>query len=179
MLLCFGKAYKIPTVALRYFNIYGPRQSLNNPYTGVAAIFLSRLLNNGSPVIFEDGLQSRDFIHVRDIARANLLALESPDAGQTLFNVGTGRPTTVLDVARTLSAQLGVDLAPTIANKFRAGDIRHCYGDPSRIEQALGWKAEVPLDEGYRDLIAWSRAQKPTDTFAASLTELESRKLVG
>lgn len=178
MLLIFGKAYRIPVVALRYFNIYGPRQSLNNPYTGVAAIFLSRLLNGTAPLIFEDGGQSRDFIHVRDIARANVLALESSSEDQHVYNVGTGHPTTVRDVAEVLAAGLQVKLEPVIANKFRAGDIRHCYADASKIEQELGFRCELTREQGFRDLIEWSRAQSATDLVEKATQELTQRRLV-
>lgn len=178
LLLMLGKAYQIPVVALRYFVIYGPRQSLNNPYTGVASIFLARMLNGHAPLVFEDGLQSRDFIHVRDIARANLLALESSDESQRVFNVGTGVATSVRDVAQLLAKGLGVDIAPEVTYKFRAGDIRHCLSDSSAIAAGLGFKAEVTREAGFRELIDWSRAQKPVDSFAASLDELRARKLV-
>ena len=178
MLLVFGRAYKIPVVALRYFNIYGPRQSLNNPYTGVAAIFLSRLLNGNAPLVFEDGLQSRDFIYVRDIARANVLSLKADVDDQRVYNVGTGRPTTILDVGKTLAKRLGLTIEPKINDQYRAGDIRHCYGDTAKIEKELGFKAEVSKEKGFDDLIAWCKQQKPTDTFDASLSELTSRSLV-
>lgn len=178
MLLVFGRAYGLPVVALRYFNIYGPRQSLSNPYTGVAAIFLARLMNGQQPVIFEDGLQSRDFIHVRDIARANCLALEAPYLDQRVYNVGTGRPTTVLDVARTLNGLLGTDIEPVIVNRFRAGDIRHCYSNSTKIAGDLGFQSAISPQEGYADLLAWSRGEKPEDSLDWSLKELEEHKLV-
>jgi dTDP-L-rhamnose 4-epimerase len=178
MLVCFGKAYRIPVVALRYFNIYGPRQSLNNPYTGVAAIFLSRLMNRAAPLVFEDGKQSRDFIHVRDIARANVAALESPQAGQHVYNVGTGQPTTVLDVARLLNQGMGLDLGAQVASQFRAGDIRHCYSDASKIERELDFRVETSREAGFRDLIEWSRAQTATDLVEKATRELRERRLV-
>jgi dTDP-L-rhamnose 4-epimerase len=178
MLLVFGRAYRLPVVALRYFNIYGPRQSLSNPYTGVASIFLARLMKGQPPLIFEDGLQSRDFIHVRDIARANCLALEAPYIDQRVYNVGTGKPTTVLDVARTLNELLGTGIEPVIANRFRAGDIRHCYSDPARIAKDLGFEATISPEVGYADLLEWSQAEKPDDAFDWSLKELEEHSLV-
>jgi dTDP-L-rhamnose 4-epimerase len=178
LMILFGKTYKVPVVALRYFNVYGPRQSLSNPYTGVAAIFSGRLMNNQAPLAFEDGLQSRDFVHVRDVARANLLALEWSDPGQHVFNVGTGQATTVLDVARILAHGLGVDLQAQIAGRYRAGDIRHCIADASAIGAALGFRAEITREQGFADLIAWSRGEAPSDTFNASLSELEARRLV-
>jgi dTDP-L-rhamnose 4-epimerase len=177
MLLIIGKAYGIPVTALRYFNIYGPRQSLNNPYTGVAAIFLSRLQNESSPHVFEDGRQSRDFINVRDVALANVLALEAADA-QRVYNVGTGKPITVLEVAGLLQRGLQSKAKPTLANSYRAGDIRHCFADCSRIERDLGFRPQVPIETGFQELIAWSRAQRSTDNFATSLEELKVRRLV-
>ncbi len=134
MCLLIGKTYSIPTVALRYFNVYGSRQSLSNPYTGVAAIFLSRIKNNNSPLIFEDGLQSRDFIHVSDIVNANILAMKNSNMNYNTFNVGTGKPTTVLDVVKILTKTLGSNIKPEIVNKYRKGDIRHCYADISKIK---------------------------------------------
>jgi dTDP-L-rhamnose 4-epimerase len=178
MAVVFGRAYGLPVVALRYFNVYGPRQSLNNPYTGVAAIFLSRLMNGHSPVVFEDGGQSRDFISVRDIARANVLSLESTGTGQAIYNVGTGRNTSVLGVAEILRAGLGLSTAIDVTRTYRGGDIRHCHADASRLGQALGWKAQVRVEDGFQELIEWSRGQHPVDTFDRSLQELRSRGLV-
>jgi dTDP-L-rhamnose 4-epimerase len=172
-----GRAYDLPTVALRYFNVYGPRQSLSNPYTGVAAIFSSRLLNGNPPLIFEDGRQSRDFIHVSDIVRANLLAMTRDEANFGVFNVGTGRPKTVLDVAHALADGLGVDLAPEIVGQYRAGDIRHCYADISRIQQALGFQPRVAFAQGMADLIDWVREQEGVDRVDEARAELEARGL--
>ena len=178
LLLMLSRAYRIPVVALRYFVIYGPRQALNNPYTGVASIFSARLLNGSPPMVFEDGLQSRDFIHVKDIARANLLALESSDEAPRVYNIGTGRATSILEVAQLLADGLGVSIAPEITYKFRAGDIRHCLANVDSAASELGFRAEVPREQGFRELVEWSRAQKPVDTFANSLDELAARKLV-
>ena len=154
MFLSVGVAYKIPTVALRYFNVYGPRQALSNPYTGVCAIFGSRVLNGNAPIIFEDGLQSRDFVHVTDVAEANLLALESDAANYEVFNIGTGRPTSVLDIANILIERVGKveGLEPQVVEKFRAGDIRHCYADITKIRTKLGFEPKVPFEEGIDDL---------------------------
>jgi len=177
MCLAIGRAYDIPVVALRYFNTYGPRQALSNPYTGVAAIFSSRLLNSNPPLVFEDGLQSRDFIHVSDIVRANLLAMERDEANFGVFNVGTGRPTTVLDVAHALADGLGVDIEPEIVGKFRAGDIRHCYADITRIRQTLGFQPQVRFEDGMADLIEWVREQEGVDRVEQARAELERRGL--
>ena len=136
MCLAVGRTYGIPTVALRYFNVYGSRQALSNPYTGVAAIFSGRLLNGKPPVIFEDGLQSRDFVHVSDIVQANLLVMEQDAADYGVFNVGSGRAVTILDVAEALIDHLGCDVEPEIVQQFRAGDIRHCFADISRLRGA-------------------------------------------
>jgi dTDP-L-rhamnose 4-epimerase len=177
MFLTVGSAYRIPTVALRYFNIYGPRQALSNPYTGVVAIFSSRLLNHDCPLIFEDGQQTRDFVHVSDIVRANLLALERDDADGRVYNVGTGRPTSILQVAELLAKELEVQERPELTGQFRAGDIRHCYADTSRIEHELGFAAKVSLEHGVRELLAWLRGQSPDDRVEEAARELASRGL--
>lgn len=180
MFLAAGMAYSIPTVALRYFNVYGPRQALSNPYTGVAAIFSGRLLNGKPPVIFEDGKQSRDFIHVKDIARANLLAMERPEADYQVLNVGTGRPVTILEVARILASKLqpGRGIEPEITGRYRAGDIRHCFSDSTRIRTLLGFETRVSFEEGFDDLIDWVAKQQAEDTFDRARVELERRGLV-
>jgi len=174
----FGRAWRIPTFALRFFNVFGPRQSLSNPYTGVAAIFLSRLLNGHAPLVFEDGGQARDFIDVRDIAQAVLMAVESDRAGAHVLNVATGRKTTVVQVAAALSRALGIELAPQLMNKYRAGDIRHCYGDPARAREVLGFQARYTFEEGLPALIDWCRREQPEDKVEDSLQELERRRLV-
>ena len=177
MFLATGAAYGIPATALRYFNIYGTRQSLSNPYTGVVAIFSSRLLNRNRPLIFEDGHQSRDLVHVSDIVRANLLAMESDAGNGGVYNVGTGRPTSILQVAETLAAELGFGEPPDIVGKFRSGDIRHCYADTSRIEAELGYAAQVSLEDGMRELLDWLRTQEATDSVESAAAELERRGL--
>jgi len=179
MFLAVGTAYKIPTVALRYFNVYGSRQALSNPYTGVCAIFSARLLNGKSPVIFEDGLQSRDFVHVRDIVQANMLAMEKEEADYQVFNVGSGRALTILDIARILTSKIAPDseLEPQIANKFREGDIRHCYADISRIRSSLGYEPSVPFEDGIDELTRWVSTQAAEDKFEQARKELEERGL--
>jgi dTDP-L-rhamnose 4-epimerase len=176
MCLTVGRAYGISTVALRYFNVYGPRQALSNPYTGVVAIFSSRLLNGQPPVIFEDGRQSRDFVHVSDIVRANLLAMEREEMEYHTFNVGTGRPKTVLDVAEALSQHLNGPVEPETVHKFRAGDIRHCFADISRI-QALGYQPQVRFEDGVGELVEWVRSQTAVDGFERARDELVRRGL--
>ena len=177
MCLIFGRAYRLPVVAFRYFNIYGPRQALSNPYTGVGAIFSSRLLAGRPPLIFEDGLQSRDFIHVKDIARANLMALKNPAADGEVFNVGVGRPLTVLKMADALAAHLGLQVAPEILGRFREGDIRHCYADASKILGRLDFSAEISFEEGLADLVAWVRRQGAVDKAPEARQALEERGL--
>jgi dTDP-L-rhamnose 4-epimerase len=176
--LIVGRAYDIPTVALRYFNVYGPRQALSNPYTGVCAIFSSRLLNNQVPVIFEDGRQARDFVHVSDIVQANLLALETDRADYEAVNVGTGRATPINEVARLLAEGLGKDLRPEIVGKYREGDIRHCVADISRARRLLGYEPRVTLEAGVPELLEWVQHQEATDAVARATAELESRQLV-
>ena len=177
MCLTFGQAYNIPTVALRFFNVYGPRQALSNPYTGVAAIFSARLLNRKSPLVFEDGCQSRDFVHVSDIVRAVLLALHTDAVENDLFNVGTGTPLTVMDVARTLAQEIGVENEPEIVEQYRAGDIRHCYADITKIGQALGYKPRVRFADGMRELVASIREEPAADNIDAAYRELAVRGL--
>jgi dTDP-L-rhamnose 4-epimerase len=176
--LCVGRAYGIGTVALRLFNVYGPRQALSNPYTGVGAIFSSRLLNGQRPLVFEDGRQSRDFIHVSDIVEAFCLALERDDVADVALNVGTGRSTSVARLAETIARSLRVTLAPEIVGRFREGDIRHCVADVSRIERRLGFRARMTLDKGVEDLVAWAREQRADDRVAQARDELDRRGLI-
>ncbi|MBI4575729.1 MAG: NAD-dependent epimerase/dehydratase family protein [Planctomycetes bacterium] len=178
MVLLIGRTYGIPAVALRYFNVYGPRQSLSNPYTGVAAIFMSLLKNGRSPVVYEDGLQTRDFVHVRDVVHANLLAMDRPEADGKAFNVGGGRPRTIRGVAEDLAALLGVDRPPEVQHRFRKGDVRHCYADLERARSALGYEPRVGFREGMGELIEWSRTAEARDGFDRSLRELRERGLL-
>jgi dTDP-L-rhamnose 4-epimerase len=175
--LVVGRAYGIPTTALRFFNVYGPGQALSNPYTGVVAIFASRLLNGRPPIVFEDGAQSRDLIHVSDIVRGILLALEAPAAADHAINLGTGRATTVADVARACAAGLGVDVTPRLDGRYRAGDIRHCYADVTRARELLGFEARMPFDEGIADLVERLRGESADDHVELAARELASRGL--
>jgi dTDP-L-rhamnose 4-epimerase len=172
-----GAAYGIPTVALRLFNVYGPGQALSNPYTGVAAIFASRLLNGRPPVIFEDGRQSRDFVHVSDIVEGFVRALESERAVGAAVNLGTGRPSTVDDIARLLADGLGVKVEPERTARYRAGDIRHCFASTVRAEELLGFHAQVQLEDGIRELVEWLAGQEPEDRIDVATSELASRGL--
>jgi len=175
-----GLAYNIPTVVLRYFNVYGPRQALANPYTGVIAIFSNCILGRQLPVIFEDGLQTRDFTHVQDIVQANLLALEKHKMGVGIFNVGTGRPTNLLQLFDALRRALSIpDGEPVgVEGRFRAGDIRHCYADISQIRAGLGFSPQVSLDSGIKDLTDWLQSQSPSNVAAMAMSELEAKGLV-
>jgi len=176
--LCVGRAYGIGTVALRLFNVYGPRQALSNPYTGVGAIFSSRLLNGQRPLVFEDGRQSRDFVHVSDIVEAFSLALEREDVTDVALNVGTGRSTSVAALAEAIARSMGVALPPEIVGRFREGDIRHCVADVSRIRRALGFGARMALAKGVEDLVAWARQQRADDRVAQASDELSRRGLI-
>jgi len=178
IVLNIGKTYGLPVVSLRYFNVYGPRQSLSNPYTGVAAIFISRVKNNNPPVIYEDGLQTRDFISVYDIAEANMLAMEKKAADYEVFNVGSGEPTSIKGVAETIISLFKSEVEPDVTNKFRKGDVRHCYADTKKIEKKLGFKPKTSFADGTADLIKWSEGVESEDKFETAKTELEQRGLV-
>ena len=175
--LMFGSAYGVPAVALRFFNTYGTRQALSNPYTGVLAIFAARLLNGKPPLVFEDGLQRRDFIAVSDVARICRLALENDGADGRALNVGTGRGVTVLAVAAKLAEVLGVEIEPEIAGKFRTGDIRHCFADVSLSRDLLGFEAEVELEDGMAAVAAWLEGQVAEDRVESAAAELATRRL--
>ena len=177
MCLVTGRAYGIPTLALRFFNVYGPHQALSNPYTGVLAIFAARLINRRRPVIFEDGLQQRDFVHVRDIARACRLALERNRSDEAV-NIGSGEAVTVLQIAERLALALGRnDVEPEITGQFRAGDIRHCFADIGKARRLLGYEPSVRLDEGLIELTEWLADQAAEDRFDQARVELARRGL--
>lgn len=178
MCLMIGRAYNIPAVALRFFNIFGPYQALSNPYTGVLAIFASRLLNNRPPLINEDGMQKRDFVSVYDVARACRLALETPEAGGHVFNVASGRQYTILDLGLRIARALGRNIDPEITGKYRAGDIRHCFADISKARDILGYVPRIELEEGLQDLAAWLEGQIADDRVAESRNELAARGLM-
>lgn len=177
MFLSVGRTYHIPTVALRYFNVYGQRQALSNPYTGAVAIFSSRLLNGKPPIIYEDGMQSRDFIHVRDIVNANMLALETEKADYEVFNVGTGRRITILELTGILAEKLNFFERPMVVNQFRAGDIRDCYSSISKIRSQLGFEAQVGFEDGISELIEWVRSQTSVDEVDKAFEELKDKGL--
>jgi dTDP-L-rhamnose 4-epimerase len=173
------RAYSIPGTALRYFNVYGTRQALSNPYTGVAAIFSARILNDQPPLIFEDGKQSRDFTHVDDIVQANLLVLEREEANDRVFNVGTGRSTNLIELSSLLLEHLGKSgkLEPEMVGQFREGDIRHCYADITALSE-LGFSPKVALEDGVEALVGWVSQQTSEDRVPGALAELEQRSLI-
>jgi dTDP-L-rhamnose 4-epimerase len=178
MCMVVGSAYRVPTVALRFFNIFGTRQALSNPYTGVLAIFASRLLNNNPPLINEDGCQMRDFVSVYDIAQVCRLALEVPGAAGQVFNVGSGRQYTVRDVAESIARAVGKEhIQPEITGKYRVGDIRHCFPDISLAREVLGYEPRVMLEDGLIELAAWLESQVAQDRVAEARQELAARGL--
>ncbi len=175
--LLFGSAYGVPAVALRLFNTYGPRQALSNPYTGVLAIFASRLLNGRPPLIFEDGLQRRDFVSVHDVVAAFALALDSPAADGRVLNVGSGSSVTVLELAERLAAVMGVDVRPEATGRYRVGDIRHCFADIALARELLGYEPQVTLEQGVPELVDWLAGQPAIDRVDVAAEELSSRGL--
>ncbi|MEZ4865012.1 MAG: NAD-dependent epimerase/dehydratase family protein [Caldilineaceae bacterium] len=178
MCLITGRAYHIPTVALRFFNTYGARQALSNPYTGVLAIFAARLLNHNPPLIYEDGQQKRDFVHVTDVARACRLAMDTPAADGRIFNVGSGNVYTICELAARMAAVMGKQqLQPEITGKYRVGDIRHCFADISQARQILGYAPLIPLEVGIEQLAEWLAGQTATDKVAYAQVELATHGL--
>jgi dTDP-L-rhamnose 4-epimerase len=178
MCLLYGEAYKVPATALRFFNVFGPHQALSNPYTGVLAIFGSRLLNGKPPLIFEDGLQRRDFVSVHDVARACRLALEDAGAAGEVLNIGSGRSTTVCEIAEHLGRVMGrEDIEPQITGEYRVGDIRHCFADISRAQEVLGYAPEVELEQGMEELAAWLEGEVAIDRVDDAKAELAARGL--
>jgi dTDP-L-rhamnose 4-epimerase len=176
--LLVGGAYNIPTIALRFFNVYGPRQALANPYTGVLAIFASRLLNGNSPLIFEDGNQQRDFVAVQDVVQACRLALEAPSLAVPALNIGSGAPHTVSHVAGLLAETLGKEhIVPQLTAKYRVGDIRHCFADISLARSSLGYTPRVSLRQGLLDLARDLEGQAVADRVLEASAELEERGL--
>lgn len=176
--LLFGRHHGIPVTALRYFVTYGPRQSPTNPYTGVCSIFSTRLLNHQPPVIYEDGQQSRDFVFVEDVARANLLVLNNPKAFGRVFNVGTGRATTILGLAHAVAGALGLRAEPRLTGEFRMGEVRHMVANTAQLAQ-LGFAPRVALEEGLAQYVRWVRTQGHLqDAFAAAERQLKASGVV-
>jgi len=175
--LITGRAYGISAVALRFFNVFGTRQALSNPYTGVLAIFASRFLNRKAPLVNEDGHQQRDFVSVYDIAQACRLALEVPEADGGVFNVGSGRKYSILEIADRMAKVLGIDISPEVTGKYRVGDIRHCFADITLARNVLGYQPRVTLDDGLEELAGWLRGQVAYDNVDQAYAELATRGL--
>jgi len=180
MVLLIGKTYGIPSVAPRFFNVYGPRQSLSNPYAGVAAIWMSRLLNGKQPVVFEDGGQLRDFVSIHDVVDCLVLMLETPGADYLPVNVGSGQAITILDIARLLTRLLGTAIEPQVTQTGRKFDIRHNTADITRACSTLGFKPKVTLEQGFTELIEWARTTPDVaeDFFDTALQELQDKGLL-
>ena len=177
MVLLIGKTYSIPSVAPRFFNVYGPRQSLSNPYAGVAAIWLSRLLNGKQPVVFEDGGQLRDFVSIHDVVDGLILMLENPGADYLPVNVGSGQTVTILEIANILRRLLGTSIEPQITQTGRKFDIRHNTADITRAQETLGFAPRVTLDQGFSELIEWAKTTPDVavDYFDKALQELQDK----
>jgi dTDP-L-rhamnose 4-epimerase len=176
--LVLGRAYGLESVALRYLNVYGPRQALSNPYTGVAAIFAARVLNGRRPLVFEDGAQIRDLVHVSDVVRATAAAMDAPGAPGQAINVATGRRVRVRDLARRIAAALGSELEPDLTGEHRAGDIRHCFADVARARELLGFEARTTLDDGLPELAAWVGRNLVRERGDEAVAGLRARGLV-
>lgn len=178
--LVHGRANGLPTIALRYLNVYGSRQALSNPYTGVAAIIATRLLHRKPPVLFEDAQQRRDFCHVSDVVQANLAAAAAPEeALYRAYNVGTGRSVTILELSRMLAHELAREDIPLSASgEFREGDIRHCFADVSLAKRLLDWEAQIPLEKGISELASWASGQRPVDRTEEANAELRAKGLI-
>lgn len=177
LFLSIGRAYDIPAVSMRFFNVYGPRQSLSNPYTGVTAIFMSRVKNNHPPLINEDGLQSRDFVSVHDVVRACSMALESDKANYEIMHVGSGKATSILQVAQMLIDLSGSNVKPEVSYHYRKGDVRHCTADISKIKKLLGWEPQVSFSQGLKELYEWSKTETAVDQVDKAVQELKERGL--
>jgi dTDP-L-rhamnose 4-epimerase len=180
MVLLIGKVYGIPAVATRFFNVYGPRQSLSNPYAGVAAIWLSRLLNGKPPVVFEDGAQLRDFVSVHDVVDCLVLMLETSGADYLPVNIGSGETVTILQIAQMLNRILGTSIEPQVTQAGRKFDIRHNTADITRAKTLLGFQPKVPLEDGFRELVQWAKTTPDVaaDFFDAALDELKQKGLL-
>ena len=159
-----GRRYDIPTVCMRYTYVQGPRNSFYNAYSGIARRFALRLMHGLPPTIYEDGGQLRDYVNVRDVARANVLVMEDPRADFGVFNVGGGQAVTVLEFARLMLAAFDSDLEPLVPGEYRLGDTRHTISDISRM-QALGWQPEIPVEQNVAEYVAWMKEQQGTEEY--------------
>jgi len=177
MMLTAGAAHGLAVTSLRFFNVYGARQALSNPYTGVAAIFISRIKHGRRPVVFEDGGQTRDFVHVSDVARACIAAVERDEAIGKVINVGTGKATSVADVAEIIGKAMGSGIKPQITRRFRKGDVRHCVADISLAKRILKFKPRVSLRDGIKELVGWAAGESCEDYFENAHSELVVKNL--
>jgi dTDP-L-rhamnose 4-epimerase len=178
LVLLWGQQTGIPTVALRYSCTYGPRQSLFNPYTGVIAIFCTRLLNGQPPVMYEDGGQTRDLCFVEDIANANLLVAETDKLNGLPVNVASGRATSVHDLANIIAEQLGVKIAPIARGEFRPGEIRSLISDIARI-RAIGYEPQTTVEQGIARYVSWIKTQGAVeDYFSKAEAGLRAKGIV-
>ncbi len=179
LVLTLGASYGIEAVALRYLNTYGPRQALGNPYTGVAAIFAARLLHGRRPIVFEDGRQLRDLVHVTDVVRATVAAMDAPGAAGHAINVATGRRLRIAELALGLATALGSPLEPELTGEFRVGDIRHCVAETTAGRELVGFEAIADRAEGLAELARWVERQRTDERGDEALADLRSRGLVG
>lgn len=175
--LCIGPAYNVPVVALRFFNVYGSGQSLTNPYTGIITIFASRMKEGKPPLIYEDGKETRDFVHVYDVVQGCILAMRTDKANYQVFNIGSGTFLSILDMARIMGREFGVNLEPEIIGKYRVGDIRHCTADLTKAQQLLGYEPKIDFSEGIREFLIWARERESEDKLELATRELEERRL--
>ncbi|MHA1987715.1 MAG: GDP-mannose 4,6-dehydratase [Promethearchaeota archaeon] len=178
--LMISNTYGINVSILRLFLVYGSRQALSNPYTGVFAIFCTRLLNGKPPIVFEDGLQTRDFVNVKDVCQALILAMKNPVANGEIFNVGTGIPLTIKKVVEGITEKINPKLKPIYNQQYRVGDIRHCVADISKIKEKLGYEPKISFDQGIEEYIKWIKKQtnKIQDKTEEALAELKEKGLL-
>ena len=176
----YRENYGVKVTILRFFNVFGPRQSLSNPYAGVAAIFLGRLLNDRAPVVFEDGGQLRDFVSIHDVIACLICMLEQDGADFMPVNVGSGTRITILEIARTLARLTGKSIEPEVTRTGRTFDIRHCFADITRVSESLDWSPRTTFEEGMSELIEWAERsdERPVDLFEHALAELDTRGLL-
>lgn len=177
LLLLTGQLYNIPVVALRFFNVYGPRQSLSNPYTGVTAIFISRIKNGQEALIYEDGNQTRDFLSVHDVVRAFKSAMKISRANYQLINIGSGKPTSIKDIAMIIAKKLGRQDLVKISYQARKNDVKHCFADTKKAKKILGFKPKISLSDGFNELLEWSKGEKASDRFSSAEKELKAKGL--
>ncbi len=177
--LVLGRAYELETVALRYLNVYGPRQALSNPYTGVAAIFAARIAAGRRPRVFEDGMQVRDLVHVSDVVAATLAAMDAPAAAGHAINVASGHRVRIGELAQSLAEAMGSRLKPELTFEYRAGDIRHCFADTTRARELLGFEARRELRDALPELAEWVAGQLVDERGDEALADLRARGLVG